>query len=152
MDEVGRMVVSPVFWIGTVVVGLLVNLLSSFLYVKLGAVPGKLGRWRRSRSERSVQAFELLVRQMRANPSLVAHIIADETRARFEAAEFLIVSVLCYVTLFGLANLNNASVIVQSIMGVSGGVTLMLAKLANREASNKKAMLDEVRLVESTLL
>lgn len=148
MDEVGKMVASPVFWVGTVVVGLLVNFVSSFLYPRLGALPGKVGQWRRTRSAKRQRQFELIVRAMVANPRLVAHSIADETRARFEAAEFLAVSILCYVTLFGLANMNNASVIVQSLMGVGGLVTLMLAKLANREAADKKAMLDEVRLAE----
>lgn len=148
MDEVGKMILSPAFWVGTIVVGVLVNLLSSFLYPRLGALPGKMGHWRRARSAKRQRTFELTVRAMHVNPRLVAHTIADETRARFEAAEFLIVSVLCYVTLFGVANSNNANAIVQSVMGVGGGITLLLAKLAKRDASDKKAMLEEARLAE----
>lgn len=102
MDDVGKMLVSPVFWVGTVVVGLFVNFASQWLYGRLAKLPGRLGEWRRARSARASQKFDRQVSELVAVPSLVPFYVATEMRHRSRAICWLVL-VCIEILIYALA-------------------------------------------------
>lgn len=97
VDELGKMLGSPVFWAGTVVAGLLVNFASQWLYSRMAAVPGKLGDWRRQRSQQRLAAFEKDQALLSENPELIPLYIAAQMHLNFIAIMLAVLSCLVFV-------------------------------------------------------
>lgn len=51
MEETLKLLSTPGFWIGSVVVGILVNFASQWMYGRLAALPGRWAAWAAKRSE-----------------------------------------------------------------------------------------------------
>lgn len=141
MEEIGKMLVSPAFWVCTVFVSLLVNFASQWLYPRLGALPGRLGEWRRVRSAKRQRDFSLMVRMLRQHRDLLPLYIAKESRARAETLEFLVLAVLSYVSMFGLLLVGKPNAILVSITGLAGLLMLLLAKVSSVMAGRLEAVL-----------
>lgn len=144
MDEVINLAGTPVFWVCTVLVSLLVNFASQWLYPRIGALPGRLGAWRRRRSTEQQQKFELMVQMLQQHKHMLPIFIAQEARLRTETLEFLALAVLSYSALFGLALSNTWGLIVTILVGASGLFMLLLAKIASGMAGKRQEIIDAI--------
>ena len=81
MEEVWKQVTTPTFWLCTVVVGVLINFVSQWLYGPLTGLPRRWFAWSRKRSEsrraQIARDVEMLVRA----PHLVSFYVARGTNA-----------------------------------------------------------------------
>jgi hypothetical protein len=90
MDELGKMLNSPVFWIGTVMVGVLINLGTQWAYGRLARLSS---RFAQVLTEKRRIEFERDVAFVLTSPEALALHIAGEVRQRWYAASFLLFAV-----------------------------------------------------------
>ena len=82
MDELLKNFSSLSWWVSVGVVTVLLNVLSALLLRKLDDAGLFISRWRRSRSEKQQQLFELYVNYIVENPERLASAYANEMRWR----------------------------------------------------------------------
>lgn len=85
-----------------------------------------------------------MVRMLRQHRHMLPIFLAQEARLRTETLEFLVLAVLSYSALLGIALSKTLSVIATSMVGASGLLMLLLAKIASSMASKRQAVIDAV--------
>lgn len=103
MDELLKNFSSLSWWVSVGVVTVLLNLLSTLLLRKLDGAGLFISRWRRNRSERKKELFELYVSYLVANPERLASAYANEMRWRSRAIFLLALGSTSGLALFVFA-------------------------------------------------
>lgn len=94
MDDVWKLISSPSFIVGTLVCGLLLNLLSNYVQRRIDLASSRWGAWRRSRTEAQQAAFDATLSELVARPNLVELFIAREARLWAACVAFMLLAVI----------------------------------------------------------
>jgi hypothetical protein len=145
MDEVVKMFASPVFWVGTVVVGLAINFGTQWAYGRLAAIGSG---WAQARVLRRKNEFEKDAAFIAAYPEGLPLQIAAEARHRWYATIWLIFSVLFLIC--GIYVRTNPKLVVLSpywmaecLTGVAS-VCIFFCMASTTRASQKRSVLTAI--------
>lgn len=97
MDEFFKSVTSQSWWFSVVLVGVLVNFLSTYLLKRLERAGVSLTQWRRNRTERKRENFRRHVDYLVGLPARVQDAYAEESRWRARSNRDLLIALLCWV-------------------------------------------------------
>lgn len=114
MDDILKTVSSPLFVVGTLISGLLVNLVSNYLQRSLDRFGAKLIAWRGAKSAARQAQFDADLDELLSKPNLVELYIAREARIWSASLLFFLLS----LTLGGLYALTAPS---QSFLALNFG-------------------------------
>lgn len=82
MDEVWKQVSTPAFWVGTVIVGLLINFASQWMYGRLAVLPERWRDWFEARSARRRKYMAQEVGVLLKHPELVPVVASEASHYR----------------------------------------------------------------------
>lgn len=97
MDEFWKALASPVWWIGVVVVGIIINLVSAYTKPALDAVLRAASSTWRARSVRAAAAYEAEMAALRKDAELQTHYRHRELITRVNAVFYALISVVMFV-------------------------------------------------------
>ncbi|MBN9409222.1 MAG: hypothetical protein J0H69_08750 [Burkholderiales bacterium] len=149
MDELAKIVQSPVWWISVVVVGLLINWASSLIPWALSTVSSKAALWWRARNEARRQAFQAQVDHCARNPQQDIYLLAEEMRHRLRAASLIGIAVLLTV-LWAQSSLVRSASIWMAITGLSANAVMLSAGKILSSANRLRDVIKEARKLRDT--
>lgn len=94
MDEFTKSFSSINWWLGVVLVGILLNVLSAYLKPVIDALFSNASSWWRNRSEKARSARAFLVAELRNDKHKQILMLADENRKRLRSIAILIFSLM----------------------------------------------------------
>ena len=100
MEELLRNVSSPSWWVGVVIVGILINLISAYLKPRIDGIASKLSTRRRNQVAADQEFRKAAVERLKADPHEQLMAAAVELRHRLRALWSMLLGVLsfaCYV-------------------------------------------------------
>lgn len=93
LSDAWALVSSQPFVVGSIIGGLLINLLSNYAQRRLDRAASRWGAWRRSRTEAQQAAFDAQLLELITRPSLVELFIAREARLWGACVAFMLLAV-----------------------------------------------------------
>lgn len=93
MQDLWKLVSSPSFVVGSLLSGLLINLLSNYVQRRIDRTASRWGAWRRGRSVARQAAFDEQLHELMSRPSLVELFIAREARLWGACVAFMLLGV-----------------------------------------------------------
>lgn len=135
---------SPVWWVSVVVVGILINLLSSYLKTTLDSRISLISSWWRKRSDEQKAEREEFIEKLRRSEHKQVLASIDDIRARLRAIYLLLLGVFVMLCPAFLNIPYNFSIF---ILGF-GAASLFLSYLAFQSAVNLKILLNRARKEE----
>src|SRR5712692_2460018 len=105
MEELARNLGSPSWWVGVVVVGILLNVISAYLKPPIDKALSTVSRSWRIRSVALRARRAKLIEELRANRHLQLLFLAAEARHRSRGVVFLLLSLICVL---GYTSIGNA--------------------------------------------
>ena len=97
MADFAKNLGSDYWWLSVVVVSVVLNMLSTFLYKRMDTTIGKASTWWRSRSELRARKFRDAVEFLRDNTHLLPLYLHAESRDRIRHVALLVLSILFFV-------------------------------------------------------
>lgn len=97
MEDFANNLVSEYWWLSVVVVSVVINLLSAYLFKHMDNSVSKAFSWWRMRSESRAKKFQLEVAALRENYFLLHVYFHAESRERFRALTSMVIAILCLV-------------------------------------------------------
>ena len=97
MDEFAKSLTSLSWWLGVVLVGILLNVLSAYLNPAVDNLFSKVSSWWKNRSEEARAARTRLVAELRSDRHKQILILAEENRRRLQSIGYLIFSLIFLV-------------------------------------------------------
>lgn len=97
MDEFAKSLTSINWWLGVVLVGILLNVLSSYLKPVVDNLFSKVSFWWRNRSEDARDARARIVAELRSDRHKQILMLAVENRRRLQSIGYLIYSLIFLV-------------------------------------------------------
>ena len=103
MDKILSDISSTSWWVGVIIVGVMVNLISSFLSRKMDSLHTIVSRWRVNRSESLKKEHQMKVNELAGNSSRQILVAIEESNLRMKAIYKLLLAVV--VTGFAFMNI-----------------------------------------------
>lgn len=147
MDEFLRNVTTGYWWISVVVVGVLINILSTVLVKRFEVFGSTVSSWLRGRSEERRKAFQAEVDRLVRGVTSVDAIYQEETRWRFRAATVLLLGVFFGVMLSSAHTAVGPSKFMWPFAAVASGVLVLGAFKLDAHADHLQRVVREARKV-----
>jgi len=147
MDEFLRNVTTGYWWISVVVVGVLINILSTVLVKRFEVFGSTVSSWLRGRSEERRKAFQAEVDKLVQGVASPETTFQEETRCRFRASTLLLLSVLLWLLLSSSRTTLVTSEGLRSFAALVSGVLLLGAVKLDSHADHLQRVVREARKV-----
>jgi hypothetical protein len=108
MDELIKNVTSIAWWIGVVLVGIVLNLVSAYLQPRLDRFLSFVSSTWRLRSEKKREQWQRRLAEVRQSPDEQLFVLAEEMRCRLRAMFYFAVALLLLVFSFWIQTLTVA--------------------------------------------
>ena len=128
MEELWKLVSSPSFVVGSLLCGLLINILSNYAQRRLDRAASRWGAWRRSRTEAQQATFDAQLLELITRPSLVELFIAREARLWGGCVAFMLLGVTTGGMYFATASAN-AYLLVPRLIIAAGSVLFLVGSM-----------------------
>lgn len=114
MDEFAKSLTSLSWWLGVVLVGILLNVLSAYLKPAVDNLFSKVSSWWRNRSEEARGARTQFVAELRSDRHKQILMLAEENRKRLRSIGYLICSLILLV-LYSSVKISASSLIASGV-------------------------------------
>jgi len=156
MDQFAKSLTSVSWWLGVVVVGVALNLISAYLKPKVDSTLSAASGWWKSRSEKQRAKRAEMIAFLRDNPDEQAFFIAEELRHRIRAVMWLIfsgLSLLLHSILHlddGVSTSQTIRVLEMLVTNLMAALLLLFSALDHSEAADRSKILEEARMSKET--
>lgn len=97
MEEFLNNLSSPSWWIGVIIIGIILNLVAAYLKTHLDTRLSRFSKWWRDRSEIRKKERESKIKKLRNNPQEQILFAVSALRFRIRSVHFLTVTIMLFV-------------------------------------------------------
>lgn len=151
MNELLRNISSPSWWVGVVIVGILINLISAYLKPRIDGIVSKFSTRRRNQLAADREFRKATVERLRADPHEQVMAVASELRWRMRSLGAMLLGAVCIICYIGVASPNSglAAGSAQTVLRIAfqgmAAVILLLAMSELLSAMRIRNLLYEAR-------